>query len=131
MKTIKILKNQKPTELDVSLKYSCPNCKLDHWLFLREAKTKNYRVVCDCGTVFKPQRIDKLVIKYHKSLPIKSTDELSVDTLNECVRILGKYGFEHKQSITMLKKAYIESHSTDISTLIKIAIKLFGESNNV
>lgn len=128
MKTRKTPTNQKPTELDVSLKYSCPYCKLDHWLFLREARIKNYKVVCECGTVFKPKRISKLRIVYHKRRSKAQSQKLPLDTINKCVKILVGYGFDAKESKHNLEKAYKQTNLTDIASLVKTALKLFGEN---
>ena len=66
----KITKNQKPISLDVHLKYRCPNnnCGYEHWLSLLETQTKNFKIVCDCGTVFKPKKIKTLKIIYDELL---------------------------------------------------------------
>lgn len=129
MKIKKKLISQKPTELDVSLKYSCPDCNLDHWLFLREAQTKNYRVVCECGATFKPKRISKLHILYKRDRSKPSKQKLPVDIIDKCVQILSNYGFDAKESKSILEKAYEQTNLTDIPSLVKTAIKLFGETN--
>lgn len=128
MKTKQKLISQKPTELDVSLKYSCPQCKLDHWLFLREAQTKNYKVVCECGAVFKPKTINKLRILYNKHRTKSKSQELPFDIIDKCVKILVDYGFDAKESKSNLEKAYKQTNLTDIASLVKTAIKLFGEN---
>lgn len=128
MKTTKTETSQKPTELDVSLKYCCPQCKLDHWLFLREAQTKNYKIVCECGLVFKPKRVRKLCIVYGKRSSKPKAQELPLDILDKCVKILVDYGFDAKESKANLKKAYKQTNLTDIASLVKTAIKLFGEN---
>ena len=60
----KKVQSQKPIEHDIHLKYKCPTCDQHHWLAFREAKTKNFKVVCDCNTVFKVKRISAFKIKY-------------------------------------------------------------------
>lgn len=126
---IKSLTNQKPIEIDASFKYVCPQCQLDHWLFLREAKTKNYKVVCECGQIFKPKPIKKLKIVYKTDKP--KTDKLPVDTLNQCVKILDDLGFDKILSVELLKRSYEKIGSLDIPLLIKTAITLFGDNKNV
>ena len=59
MKKKKIVKRQKPIEHDIHLKYKCPTCDQHHWLAFREAKTKNFKVVCSCKTTFSPVQINK------------------------------------------------------------------------
>lgn len=129
MKTINNPSNQKPIEIDASLKYQCPQCQTDHWLFLREAKTKNYKVVCECGCVFKPKTIKKLKLVYKKNKP--QNNKLPIDTLNQCVKILGDLGFDKSQSIDLINKAYEQTTSLDVTILIKTAITLFGDIKNV
>lgn len=122
-------KIQKPTDIDASFKYRCPNCSLDHWLFLREAKTKNYKVVCECGCVFRPKTISKLLIVYSNKK--EKSESMPVDTLNQCVKNLCDLGFDRSQSVELLKLAYKTTHLTDIGSLVKEAIKLFGDNKNV
>lgn len=132
MKKIKI---QKPTEVETSLKYNCPNCGLSHWIFLREAKTKNYRIVCDCGIVFKPKQISNIKILYKSKEPKKLEDssksqkQIPQAILVKCCKILVDHGFSEKESRDLLCKAYSKIESDNISELIKTSLKLFGELN--
>lgn len=124
--------NQKPIDIDVSFKYLCPQCNLEHWLFLRETQTKNYKVVCECGQVFTPKRIKKLRIIYNnKTQSAKKTIKLPLDILDECTKILVGYGFDSKKSAKIIELAYKQIKLTDIPSLIKMAIKLFGDNRNV
>ena len=72
MKTKK--KTERPIEIDAHLKYKCPNdsCGYFHWLSLQEAQTKNFKIVCDCGNVFKPKRIKTLEIIFEQTAIIKT-----------------------------------------------------------
>lgn len=79
-KNKKIVKNQKPTNIDVHLTYRCPNkvCGYDHWIKLNAAKTKNYKIVCDCGCVFKPKLIKTIKIIYvpnQKSIKVQNKSD--------------------------------------------------------
>ena len=130
MKKIKI---QKPIDTDVSLKYNCPTCNLEHWLFLREAQTKNYRVVCDCGTVFKPKRVNRIKILY-ASLDkpkeiVEEKSDIPVDVLDQSVKILCDHGFSKRESVDLVKRAFSVEHSLSVISLVKTAIKLFGETH--
>lgn len=127
---MKIKKSQKPTDIEASLKYICPQCFLSHWIFLREARIKNYKIVCDCGTILKPKRISELDIVYAKK-ESKSSPSIPDHILNKCSRILVDHGFSRAESLEFINKAYDTTKSTDISDLIKTSIKLFGESKNV
>lgn len=63
---MKTKKNLKPIEHDIHLKYLCPNpsCCCPHWLSYKEASTKKFKVVCDCGQIFNVRRIKTLNIEY-------------------------------------------------------------------
>jgi len=69
----KIKKLQKPIDKDIHLKYRCKKCGLDHWLSLREASTKNFKVVCNCGRVFKVKQVTGCVLKYCNDVTIQET----------------------------------------------------------
>lgn len=124
-------KNQKPIELDLHLKYRCPNddCGYYHWLSLKETQTKNFKVVCDCGTIFKPKQISKIKIVYetHKIKNIMQQKTLPEETKTKCIDILCGYGFDREESESLIVKAFENCESVDTSTLIKHAIKQLGE----
>lgn len=69
-------------------------------VLLREAQTKNYKVVCECGCVFKPKTIKKLKIVYNKIQ--KETGNLPLDLLDQCAKILVDLGFDKIQSIDLI-----------------------------
>ena len=136
----------KPIDIDVYLKYRCPNsdCNIDHWLSLKETKTKNFKVVCDCGTVFKPKKIAKLNIVYdnkHTTTPIVESTKVVVkdheqekssipqDLLEKASKILSIYGFTDKESSEMVSEAYRQTQQTDIGILIKFILSSFGATN--
>lgn len=139
MKTKK--KNQKPTSIDAHLKYKCPepDCGFDHWISLKEAQTKNFKIVCDCGKVFSPKRIKELNISYYKkpktpkleTVEIKEANEtkqkLSLDLLNGCVKILVGYGFTKDESVVLCKKAFSKNACDDAPTLARYILKNIGE----
>lgn len=121
-------KSQKPTEIEASLKYICPDCQLSHWIFLKEARVKNYKIVCDCGTIFVPKQISRLKVLYKNRLPKQKTT-LSKNTLSKCSKILIDHGFSKTEAIEFLNKAYGEIKTENIADLIKTSIKLFGDLN--
>lgn len=87
MNKTKTKKLQKPIESDIHLKYRCRKCGLDHWLSYREASTKNFKVVCSCGSVFKVKRLVDFKLKYESSMPEFKTDTEEVrDQETEVVR---------------------------------------------
>lgn len=122
----KQIKNQKPISLDVHLKYRCPNrdCGYEHWLSLLETQTKNFKVVCDCGTVFKPKKIKTLKVIYDKKTQketqeIKDSDQPNEDLLNKAIPCLVDLGFTKQEAIDALTSAYIKQPTQDISIWIK------------
>jgi len=140
------LKSQKPIEIDGHLKYRCPkNCGFYHWLSLKEAQTKNFKVVCDCGFVFKPKTILKIKICYSKKPteinkrlicpePIVLEDQHKIqkpppDTQNKCIKLLCGYGFSKTESIELVQKAFEKQQITEPLELIKYIIKNIGELN--
>lgn len=147
---------QKPIDIDAHLKYRCPKCGYDYWISLREAKTKNFKIVCDCKTVFEPKMIKKIKISYgsiKKNLPKKkkivteslkkSTDPIPVvvetprekpkidDILkNKCVKLLVTYGFTKSEATDLIIKAYEKNTTDDPVLLVKQALSFIGESKN-
>lgn len=130
------MKSQRPIETDASFKYKCPSngCDNEHWLFLRQAQVKNFKIVCECGLIFKPKQIKTIKIIYDKTQKKKKTteavcDDISVDLLNQCAKILCGYGFGLDESKELIKQSYDSSKTTDIGLLVKNALKYFGEKN--
>lgn len=131
------LKSQKPIDLDVSLKYICPNsdCKFDHWLFLREAQAKNFKIVCDCGTIFKPKRIQNIEIVYAiKESVEKPVDEsgssATIDERPECVRrainIMVSLGYSKEDAQTHILEIFTKEKIEDPGVLVKKAVSNIG-----
>jgi Holliday junction resolvasome RuvABC DNA-binding subunit len=126
----------KPIEIQASLRYRCPNedCGYDHWLFLKEVQTKNFKVVCECGTVFKTKRIKILQTIYDKKQKIKKQmDEIkSVDTMDgssivsRAINIMINLGYTRKESSKYIKEEYLKSDTNDVSFLVKKAISKIG-----
>lgn len=147
-------KIQKAIEIDAHLRYICknPDCGCTHWLSLKEAQTKNFKVVCDCGTVFKPKQVLKLKILYKKEQETKKPEaaqtktnahscfvnlsaipqqsELNIDILNKCVKILVGYGFTKTESEQLLRNSYRNDPTDDWTVLIKNTLASFGENNH-
>lgn len=138
MKTKK--KIQKPIEIDVSLKYKCPNnnCGFDHWIFLREAKTKNFKIVCECGTIFKPKRIKTIEVVYATTESVKKTmDSVENSDTNsavpECVvraiKMIVSLGYDKQDAQKHVMIIYNLEKITDAGTLVKKAISNIGGLN--
>lgn len=130
------MKSQKSIETDASFKYYCPSdtCDNEHWIFLRQAQVKNFKIVCECGLVFKPKQIKTIKIIYEKTRKKQKTpevicDDISVDLLNQCAKILCGYGFDLDESKELIKISYDSCKTKDVALLIKFALKYFGEKN--
>jgi hypothetical protein len=132
----KNLKSPKPIEIDASFKYKCPseNCENEHWLFLRQAQVKNFKIVCGCGLIFKPKQVKNIKIIYEKPTKKRKiaediVDSIPVDLLNQCAKILSGYGFDLDESKELIKQSYNSCKTNDIGLLVKNALKSFGEKN--
>lgn len=132
--------NQKPIEVDVSLKYKCPNndCGFDHWLFLRQAKTKNFKIVCECGTIFKPKRIKTIEVVYatprsvKKNLePVENSDTTSVvpECITRAIKMIVSLGYDKDDAQKHVMLIHNLEKITDAGTLVKKAISNIGGLN--
>lgn len=137
-------KNLKPIDVDAHFKYRCPqsNCGYDHWLSLKQVTTKNFKIVCDCGSVFKPKLIKKIKILY-KDIVVEKIQENTVtqkekiveqvtiplDLQQQCSKILIGYGFTNSECIELTQKAYSKNPANDVGALVKYIIKNLGELN--
>jgi hypothetical protein len=142
-------KNLKPIDIDASLKYRCPetDCGRDHWLSLKETQTKNFKVVCYCGNIFKPQRIKNIKIFYVQKQENKqqlSMDDIkNVDPQSEnkiqsltptisdrlislCSKTFMDYGFTKKEAEELLRQSYILYPTENALELINYTLKMIG-----
>lgn len=142
-KTKRKIKRIEPAGHDIALKYVCPNpsCLFIHWTSLRESQTKNFKMVCECGTVFIAKRIRDVTINYIADEKKKDEDSLEVvenpsdDTieevgdlyfLEEAQKTLVKFGFEESEAEYMIFKEYEKSGSRNPATLVKMSLDFFG-----
>lgn len=124
-----IKKNQKPIEYDIHLKYLCPECGDIHWLSFNESSTKNFKIVCYCGCVFKVKQTKKIKLLFNRtqpktkvsiSEPIKSDhSNIPADLLNKSVDLLHSYGFTHTEAKTLITQSYSLNQTNDLTTLVK------------
>jgi superfamily II DNA helicase RecQ len=134
-----ISKNQKPTDIEAHIKYTCPNkkCKFDHWISLKEAQTKNFKIVCDCSTVFSPKPIQKILIKYKKfkkKIPkVESVEKtqhiISIDLLTKSSRIMETFGFKKNEADTLLSEFYKNNPINDYKELVQKTLAFNGGKN--
>ena len=131
-------KFQKPIDIDAHFKYRCASCNLDHWISFNEAKTKNYKIVCDCGNVFKPKRIKTVKIVYEETSkplqnkapePINNVVVLDKEILSKCVGLLTSYGFTNQEAENLIKQTYVKNPTNDCMQLIKNTLESIGVNN--
>lgn len=131
-----MIKNLKPTELNVHLKYTCTTCSIDHWISLDESKTKGYLIVCDCGSILKVKLVHSLMVKFcKKKKSIKTTErdklvetnKIDVALLSKCCTILSSYGYEKSEIEPLIIKTYKDSPTADIKTLVKNTLMKIGD----
>ena len=150
-------KNVKPIEIDAHFKYRCPKCGWDHWVSLKESQTKNFKIVCDCDTIFKPKRIKNISIEYFVSKPkrknaevpvqtiqnpdiqpeiktvviqeqvIKPVDPLDKDILEKGSKLLISYGFTVNESKALLNEAYERIKNNNVGLLVKNVLEFIGD----
>ena len=132
------MKRVKPAKYDIHFEYVCPAlCGNKHWLSLRESQQKHFRVVCDCGEVFKLKTIEGITINFEPKTdspiinnPIQETiitDDLPLpdETVNfqifmeECVGMLCSFGFDKKEAKELLEKSYLHKPTKDSTQLVK------------
>lgn len=116
------MKNQKPTEYDVSFKYVCDQCEASHWLFLREVQVDGFKVVCECGNIFLTETIDKLNIVY------KYKENLNVDFFDQSVRMMVALGYSKNEAKEMIDKSLAQQSFDSSNDLVKYSLKNFGAS---
>jgi hypothetical protein len=117
-KSKKLLKNQKPIESDIHLKYRCNKCARDHWLSIKEASTKNFKIVCDCGKVFGVRLVTGFKLRYSQKL-VKKSIKIPVDLLDKSVKLLVGYGFTIQEATDSITKSYLENPNDDFASLVK------------
>lgn len=133
-------KRVKPLDSDIHFKYRCTNkkCNICHWLSLNECKTKNFKIVCDCGEIFYPKRIQDINIvfaskpksKQQNNIQSETKPTIPQDILQSCVKFLIGYGFTEPESENILIKAYSKQQTNNCSELIKFVLANIGELQN-
>lgn len=137
-------KSPKPIETEAHFKYICDICGINHWASLKEASTKNFIIVCDCGNFFKVKRIKKIKILYRtikkkteginkqeepKPQPIVSEKTIQPDLLKKSVVVLETFGFTKKEAEELLVRSYKENPIDDCLNLVKYSLSKLGETN--
>jgi hypothetical protein len=122
-------KNQKPIEINPYFKYRCSDssCGYDHWISLQEAKTKNFKIVCDCGNIIRPKQIKTIKIAYKENTIVKTKPNLDTRLLTEYTDVLCGYGFTHDESVKLINIAYQQIPNGSKREIIKLALTSTGE----
>jgi hypothetical protein len=140
-----------PVDLDAHFKYICPGCGVNHWVSLREAKTKGFIIVCDCYVTFSVRTISKISIEYsdttnkhNKKVKSKNQNSIieqkkvetkkqeqrtyAIDFLDECAKMLVGLGYTRSEVKEIIAKTKEKNTNLDSTTdFIKYAINNFGE----
>lgn len=130
----------KPIEIDANLKYRCPKCGLDHWIFLREAKTKNFKIVCDCNTILRPKQVLKIKILHDKKSKIETHDaiipkkqhkekEIPQNILKQTVQNLVGFGFVADEAEQIVREYYRSNPTNNVANLVKGCLSNIGVNN--
>lgn len=127
----------KPISLDAQFKYKCKNsdCESEHWLFLNQVQVKGFKLVCDCGNIYKIRQIENVKIQYSKK--IKKTEKepndlselvtkVQPEYLKKAYKMLENYGFSNKEAIDLVNKVYDLTNQDNPLLLVKDALKIFG-----
>lgn len=128
------IKSLKPISLDAQFKYRCtsPECESEHWLFLNQVQVKGFKLVCDCGNVYKIRQIENIKIQYSKKIQKESNlssekvVEVKPEYLKKAYKILETYGFSNKEAIDLVNKVYDLTNQNNPLLLVKDALKIFG-----
>lgn len=131
------MKRIKPVDIDLHLKYLCPNCGAICWLSLRESQTPRYISVCDiCNNRFRVKTIDKITIKYKEKTVVKNEEQITSpeiifdnDVKTKSINSLVTYGFTKTEASELVQDAFDIFKTNDIGILVKESLKLFGAKN--
>ena len=113
---------------------------MTHWVFLREVRVKNFKIICGCGKIIRPKRIKDIEILYYQkktnsqqktqtpceTISCPPVPRLPVDILDQCVKILESYGYSKAVSKDMILKSFNQTLDKDIKKLIAHSLKTFG-----
>ncbi len=129
MKMNKVKKSQKPTDYDISFKYICNDCGNEHWLFLREVKTKGFKIVCDCSQIIEPDVIKDIDIIYDDTEEevIIEQSGISDKTMYSCCKTLSDFGYSETESKNMVMQSFDALQVEEPTRIIEYAIRNFGE----
>jgi hypothetical protein len=131
------IKSLRPISLDAQFKYRCTNtdCESEHWLFLNQVQVKGFKLVCDCGIVYKIRQITNIKTQYSKKNKKPKTEhdkpseiviQVESEHLKKAYKILETYGFSNKEAVDLITRAYSTNKCDNPLLLVKDALKIFG-----
>ena len=139
------MKNQKPVEFDIHLKYLCNKCGSPHWLSFKEASTEQFKIVCDCDNVFTVRRVSAIKIKYFDQSEIKKPaieipvsksspepiviKQIPNDLLQRTIKVLIPYGFTSSEATEMVTKSYSDHPNDNALILVKQVLESLRGTN--
>jgi hypothetical protein len=147
----KKIKNLKPIEYDIHLKYLC-RCGQHHWLSYNEASEKDFIIVCECQTLLRVKPLSGIIVKYKenkKSNKINTSNtkkteqtnnktdvvdnhekhrELPENLVNACSNLLITFGYSKKEAIELIKNFYSKNKDIEYSKFVKSLLSSIGES---
>jgi Holliday junction resolvasome RuvABC DNA-binding subunit len=92
---------------------------------------KGFKLVCDCGNVYKIRQITNIKTQFSKKNQKPTTeseivDEVEPEYLKKAYKILETYGFSNKEAINLVNKVYDLTNQNNPLLLVKDALKIFG-----
>lgn len=149
----KKIKNLKPIEYDIHLKYLC-RCGEHHWLSFDEASEKDFIIVCGCNSLLKVKPLSGIVVKYKENKKSKKIDhttkqkellfnhsnnekkdiindktqkELPENLINTCSNLLVTFGYSKREAIDLIKDFYSKNNNIEYSKFVKSLLSSIGE----
>jgi hypothetical protein len=146
---------QKPVDFDAYFKYNCANkkCSNQIWISTVEAKTKEFKIVCDlCNCVFRPARIKDIQIQYYthnakKIRPLEICTENNTNKIKEtnkesdpkpedfkfirdAIDTMVSFGYTQKEAEKSVKDYHRDTGEESSVTIVKTLMCL-GDFDNV
>lgn len=155
----KKINNLEPAETDCYYKYICPSCGCSHWISHKEACTHDFKIVCDCDIILSPKKILDINLQYDipkdKTKKRKKKNKKKKDffeefgTLGQSIDIeqeekftaeekrnieiacesLVNYGYDEKESIAMIERAFEICEDKDAVNLVKVSLTRIGKEH--
>lgn len=130
---MKKIKNLKPIGLDINLKYRCTECGVDHWASLQETKTKEFVIVCYCGSLLKPKIISNIHVEYTDTIKknvqttkVEKENTLDSEQIETAIKTLSTYGFTNTEAKELIASTLKSHYINNISDLVKTCLTNFG-----